>query len=177
VLALAGGAIKELWDERRRGRAAARLILNEVVLNYGEFVGLLRFEPTPETPPFTVRTAAWDANKDALALSQSLTDWTHAAGIYEAFRQLQSISPVTLFKTREDFANLVEYIEQGVIDLAALAGFSRQDIKNLPLIKDLTPAEAAELQDRIATKDMRDRDLSQWMGAQLQRLRARRERT
>jgi hypothetical protein len=60
ALATLGGVVTELWRERRDRRAAARVVYQELLINYGLLIGIRIGDVDPGSQELTrIGDAAW----------------------------------------------------------------------------------------------------------------------
>src|SRR5450432_3710329 len=84
VLATLGGIATELWRQRRDRRVAARLVYQELLLNYGAIVSF-RVGDASRNVLSQLSSAAWKEQSYKLALLQSYSDFHRLWGLYQIF--------------------------------------------------------------------------------------------
>jgi hypothetical protein len=161
ALALLGGFATEIWKQRRARRAAARLLLNELYLNFEVAYKLRRQADYPEHLKSEIATGSshedaallartktgddfqdvvWNSQSDKLALVGSLEDFREIQQAYEGMNLVRQQEPSVGILDA-----LVRTIGSATTRVGRLAGASRAELREVedPLESLPPPSEAA----------------------------------
>src|ERR1035438_681028 len=124
TLATLGGIATELWRQRRDRRVAARLIYQELLLNYGTILSF-RMGDSDRHVLDRLTDSAWRERSDKLTLLQSYDDFQRLWGLYQIFptlsttRRADAPPPVIIDA-------VLDSLDTILVSIGSSAGLSRQ---------------------------------------------------
>lgn len=129
ILAVLGGMATELWRQRRDRRVAARLIYQELLLNYGTILSF-RMGDSDRHVLDRLSDSAWRERSDKLTLVQSYEDFQRLWGIYQIFPTLSTIRSTDV-PSPAIIDAVLDSLDDVLLSMGFSAGVSHQDLDQM----------------------------------------------
>jgi hypothetical protein len=146
ALALLGGFATEIWKQRRERKAAARLLLNELYLNFDVAYKLRRQAEYPEDLKSKMDPGSSEADAELVAMTLMVDDFRDAVwnsqsdklalvGL-EGFREIQgAYTGISLVRQRKPSVGMLDAVFRTIGNattrVGRIAGASRTELRDI----------------------------------------------